>query len=223
MCAPAAGAWLYGRIAARGRVPWLRLAAIAAVAIGALQVQLIYRAAWTRGRWQSRLFQEWFTLGDTIDQFRETAFAVKVVPSAHPFFHESVLFQFLASPIPRVLWPGKPVSQVVRFFTLERWNIDVLTDAGNVFPGILGQFYMSWGASGVVGIAALFAFGAALVDRGVRRNAGSDHYATAIWLMAATFLVLSFRVLAPAPGYPIVLCWILVALARARWRRAGAQ
>lgn len=225
MCVPAVGAALLRRQACGRKVPWLRMGVALVLAMLLLQVQLLYRETWTRRTLWADLFNNWLTLGDSIDQFKETVFAAGLVPSRHPHFHESILVQFLTSPVPRALWPGKPVSGVARLFTLERWNMDILTQAGNTFPGVLGQFYMSWGYAGAPLLGLTFGALAGIVDGRIRKMAGNAErrYALAVVVMLCTWLFLSFRVLAPGPAYPVLFAAVLAGFAVSRGGLRGGE
>ena len=90
-----------------------------------LQLQLSFRVSGSSSELPQLLLLKWVTLEDTTDMFSETVFSLKLVPSLHDYFKESVLVQFLVSPIPRFIWPSKPASQVVWYYTLHRWGINI--------------------------------------------------------------------------------------------------
>jgi hypothetical protein len=164
----------------------------------------------------------WWTLGGTIDFYRELLVAVKLVPDAHPFFHESTIVQFLVGPIPRALWPGKPASEIVRYFTLQRWGTDIFVGAGNVLPGLIGQGYMSWGVLGVAGCGvAIAALSSWLDARAMSATTFSDPFDLSVMFMFAAWLFLSFRVLSPGFLYPILVAALIVHFSQFPFRWAG--
>jgi oligosaccharide repeat unit polymerase len=186
-----------------------------------LQYVTLYRSAFTRDQAKNWLFKDWYTLGGTIDYFRENVFAVSIVPSGHDYFKESNVMQFIISPIPRFLWPAKPVSEVVRFYTLARWNIDILVGPGNTFPGIVGQYYMSWGWIGPIIIGLIFGLLARKLDLFIvpALRAGDIHKAGG-GILVITWMFLCYRLLAPAYIYPIIIYSLMVALSR-KWAPLG--
>jgi oligosaccharide repeat unit polymerase len=184
-----------------------------------LQFQLLYRLDNTRTYLTEQFFEDWMTLGGTIDYFKETLLALRLVPTYHDYFKESVLVQFLVSPIPRFIWPEKPASILVWFYTLWRWNIDIYQEGqgGNVFPGVVGQFYMSWGFFGPVIVGGLFGWMAVHIDRFIDRAIKhEDVYRAAIGAMLVIWVVVSFRVLSPGFFYPILVAVAIVQLGSLR-------
>lgn len=203
----------------------LVLLAVVVALFLALQFQLLFRTEVNRAAVSDQLLESWTTLGGTTDYFAETALALRLVPAYHDYFRESALLEFVTSPIPRVLWPGKPVAQVAWFYTLMRWGSDVYTERGNVFPGIVGQYYMSWGWLGPIVLGLLFGLAAAITDRFLARTS-PDHspYSFAVGAMFAVWLLVTYRFLSPGFAYPVAcaagIVWISRLLARKRGSRA---
>ena len=185
------------------------------VVIVALQFQMLYRADYTRSEIYNLLFQEWFTLGGTIDYFKETLFAVRLVPEDHDFFKESVFVQFLVSPIPRFIWPEKPATELVWFYTMSRWNVDIYMQGGTALPGIVGQYYMSWGWIGPMMIGGLFGWLTARLDSFLSKvEANSDPYTSALGIMLVVWIFISYRLLSPGFFYPVMASALIVLLSR---------
>jgi oligosaccharide repeat unit polymerase len=209
----------------RSRLTAIVLVLIAIMAgILALQFQTHYRSSATRDRASEFLIEDWYTLGGTLDFFSETVFAVSIVPSYHDYFKESSAMLFLVSPAPRFLWPGKPISELVRFYILLRWNIDILTEAGNTFPGIVGQYYMSWGWFGPILIGGLFGLLASRLDRYLARALRENNgYPAATALMLLSWMILCFRVLSPSNLYPVLFCGLIVWASRGSTKRMYPQ
>jgi oligosaccharide repeat unit polymerase len=192
------------------------IAAIVAITLGGiliLQYQMLYRSSFTRNRIKDLLLKDWYTLSSTIDYFRENVFAVSIVPSGHEYFRESNVIQFITSPIPRFLWPNKPTSEVVRFYTLARWDIDILAGEGNTFPGIVGQYYMSWGWLGPIIIGLIFGWLARMLDIYLTSflRAGSIYHLS-IGILAFTWMFLCYRILSPAYLYSIIIFATIVTM-----------
>lgn len=197
----------------------LAVVASAIVIFFLLQFQLLYRLETTRTNMSDQFFEDWMTLGGTIDYFRETLLAVRLVPTYHDYFKESVLMQFFVSPIPRFLWQEKPASILVWFYTLWRWNIDIYGagQSGNVFPGIVGQYYMSWGPFGPALVGALLGWMAVRID-GLFKGAHlrGDIYRSTLGAMLLVWMFLSFRILSPGFFYPILVAMLILQLSRSR-------
>lgn len=180
-----------------------------------LQFQLFYRSSYTRWNLSKIVFGNLFLLGGTIDFFKETLLAVKLIPSYHDYFRESILLQFITSPIPRFIWPEKPVSELVWFFTQFRWNIDIFSQPGNLLPGIVGQFYMSWGWVGPPTIGAIFGLILKRIDIFLSRiEIESDPYGFAIGILWASWIFISFRMLSPGFFYPVLASALAIFLCK---------
>ncbi|NWF89167.1 MAG: oligosaccharide repeat unit polymerase [Ignavibacteriaceae bacterium] len=172
------------------------------------QFQLLYRLVYSRTDLQSLIFSNWLTLGGTSDFFSETLLAFSIVPAAHDYFHESVLLQFLVSPIPRFIWESKPLPELVWYYSQHRWGVDIYAIGGNTFPGIIGYYYMSWGWIGIAFIGSLFGFVSAQIDNVLKKiDFFKDIYQTGIILMFIIWLFLSFRNLSPGFLYPVLFAY----------------
>lgn len=198
--------WRYSR--PRAVVMFLLMSVIGTLL---LQFQVLYRSSYTRSVILESISENWMTLRGTIDFFQETLFAVRLVPTFHDYFREIPLLDFLVSPIPRIVWPTKPVSDVVWFFTLSRSNIDIYTQGGNVLPGIVGQYYMSWGWAGPVMIGAFLGW---LTSRlGIvlsRINIESNIYFSALGVMSVVWIFISYRLLSPGFLYPVIFAAMII-------------
>jgi oligosaccharide repeat unit polymerase len=194
---------------------WIAIVAVALVFI--LQFQLFFRSSYTRADTSDLLLHDLPTLGGTSDYFTETMLAVQIVPAYHDFFHESVIEQFIVSPIPRFIWPGKPATQVVWFYSLLRWGVDVYQTGGNTFPGIVGQYYMSWGWLGPIMIGLMLGLATARTDAYLaQKDFQKNLYEAAVGILLAVWLFISFRVLSPGFFYPIIFVAVIVFLSRTR-------
>jgi oligosaccharide repeat unit polymerase len=186
-----------------------------------LQFQVLYRTTYTRTSAPDLLGENLSTLGGTTDYFRETLFAVHLVPTYHDYFRESAILQFVISPFPRFLWPDKPISELVRFYTLSRWGVDILQESGNTFPGLVGQYYMSWGWFGPIIIGLLFGWLTAQIDKTlVSEQVKNDLYLFGLELMLIVWLFLSFRILSPGFFYPILVAGLVVYVGRRANRKS---
>jgi hypothetical protein len=206
------------RLAARSRATTLILGAIGAGALFlVLQFQMLYRAAWTRDSARESMLTEALTMQGSTDYFTEAVFATHLVPREHEFFRESVVLQFLIGPVPRFLWPDKPVFDMIWFYSNRRANVDIYQSGGNVLPGIVGQQYMSWGPLGVALEGLLVGLVAALISRRIESRpalfAGRSPEEAGDF-MVLVWLAVSYRLLSPGFLYPVLLVSAQLALSR---------
>jgi oligosaccharide repeat unit polymerase len=220
---PAVSLWWISRFQRSKFGSFALLGLIAPLAFIVLQVQMLYRLQSTRANMGDLLLDRWLTLGGAIDFFQETIIALELVPTIHDYFRESVILQFLIAPIPRFLWPEKPFSEIVWFYTMQRWNVDIEVSAGNVLPGVVGQFYMSWGMIGPIFAGALFGLILVMLERRVAQIDGDrDRFALGVGAMAGLWVFVSFRLLSPGFAYPVLVAaaivWIGASSRRVRIR-----
>jgi len=183
-----------------------------------MQFPLIFRTFGTMDSitsMQNLLSLNLISMGEISDMFSETIYSLTIVPAFHDYFRESVLFQFLVSPIPRFLWSSKPLSQVVWFYSLQRDGIDIYQGSGNVFPGIVGQYYMSWGGWGPILIGGVMGWLSSRIDGFLdRMRRYEDSYLRSIGMMMSVWIALSYRILSPGFLYPIIIAFLMVLLSR---------
>jgi oligosaccharide repeat unit polymerase len=196
--------WWASRFRRSKTVSFAALAVLAPALFVIFQVQMLYRMEGTRSVIGELLFDRWLTLGGTIDFFGETLIALELVPDQHDYFRESVLLQFLTSPIPRFLWPGKPSSELVWYYSMQRWNVDIYVSGGNVLPGVIGQFYMSWGMIGPPLAGILLGLILVGLERWLRNSDDrADRFGLAAAIMVCLWVFVSFRQLSPGFAYPV--------------------
>lgn len=85
-------------------------------------------------------------------QFDSLLLSRYLCPDQYGFIHESMAWYFLIHWVPRSLWPGKPIPEVLTIFNVGN-GVDMST--GNLTPSVIGQYYMCWGVWGVIGIALM--------------------------------------------------------------------
>jgi len=181
------------------------------VFVALLQIQLFSRISGIPAGLPYPQIQKWATLDDTTDMFSETMFSLHLIPASHEFFRESALVQFLVSPIPRFVWPSKPVSQVVWYYTLHRWGIDIYEGGGNVFPGVVGQSYMSWGGWGPIFLGLFMGWLSSRVDDFLSRaNNFHNLYYRALGVIMSVWILISYRVISPGYLYPVIIVFLII-------------
>ncbi len=140
------------------------------------------------------------------DFFTETAYAVNAKRNANgKNLIESPMFLILVNPIPRALWPAKPKSDVVWFYTLYRWNVDIWEFGGNALPSVVGQYYLIAGWIGVVWGGILFGLLAFIFQRFFHKP--YREYKV-IAFTGFAWLLVSYRLL--GPGFHYTFIWLLL-------------
>jgi hypothetical protein len=162
------------------------------------------------------------TLSDN-DFFTETTIALSLVPEKVEPLHESALLLHLVNPIPRSLWPGKPYPRVIETYTWARSGWNEYGEAGiSRMPSVVGQYYLSWGAPGVIGIALFIGALMAWLDALWRRHA-TDSLVRLWAATTAAWCFVSFRGIFPGFHYPVLLVGLLLLYRRAATKRVGAR
>lgn len=145
------------------------------------------------------------------DFFSMTAFGIATHERLERYLHDSALFLIVTGPIPRSLWPNKPLPKVVVEFSSLYWGRDILTKGGNTMPSILGQYLMSWGWFGICEIGFALGFLARTGDRFAqsveRRSPLLFPYA-----LFLTYLFIGFRFLGLNFFPPVAVSWLWVRL-----------
>jgi oligosaccharide repeat unit polymerase len=127
--------------------PGMRLKNILVVGVGALAL------AWTAQfmlNIRTYGYEEFLARGSEYDylhvddNFLRLAQVIEIIPERRDFiYHQQVLFT-LVRPVPRVLWPGKPISA----------GFDLPSEVGmkdvSLSTSIIGEWYISWGWIAVV-------------------------------------------------------------------------
>jgi len=200
--------------------------ALAVVMVVATQFQELFRTEHDRERLDEITLLDLASPQQDIDFFTETANAVVVAEDYLPEpLHESALLFFAINPVPRVLWPEKPVPVTQWHYTLYRWGIDIFEKGGNALPSVVGQYYMGFGVLGVVWIGLVFGAFAGFLGRILSRDEPRFEVVLVV-LSALTFQFLSFRYFAPSFHYATVLLFVIVSgyswhARRARSARSG--
>jgi oligosaccharide repeat unit polymerase len=93
-----------------------------------------------------------FRLFKDADFFYELVFAMRIVPDELAFSYESPMLSMVTGLVPRALWPGRPEPKNPTFLMRTRMQDPTGQNAGNILPGILGQY---WSVGGWFGISAI--------------------------------------------------------------------
>lgn len=100
---------------------------------------------------------------------------MQVVPSQIPFEPFVTPLSIVSAPVPRILWPGKPVSAdiVLNTYLLSRSN-----GQASIAYSVVGEGYLAGGVLGVAGLSFVYGSLFAYWDRRSRRSAGGGD----LWL-----------------------------------------
>jgi hypothetical protein len=164
-------------------------------------------------------------LGD--DSVPSLAFAVELtaVPQSVPYQAGAGTFADLAfSPIPRNVWPGKPISAVDKLRT-HLWGrpCDASPGGSCLDVTILGDFYLDLGIPGVIGGMFLFGLGSRSLYSYYRANQ-SNRSVQLVYAATLPFFALAIRAgLVPVVGWMgMVLGPLLLGVLLASGRGSGS-
>jgi oligosaccharide repeat unit polymerase len=130
-------------------------------------------------------------------QFDSFLFALYLVPNQHPYFMEPMTPYFFTHWIPRKIWPEKPEPKSLDYYS-TMWTRGAKLEVFNVTPSIMGQYYLSWGLFGVVGIGVWIGFLTYLVDEfAFRIHLWRQLLVTVTVGMAYAFILSSLRFYGP--------------------------
>lgn len=102
-----------------------------------------------------------------------TMFIMENYPTSYPFDPFHGLKFLITNPIPRSVWPGKPIGLGI---TVQ----EQLQSPANLGVGILGHGWAEGGILGVVGYAAFFGFFTTAFDNVIRRRVWNPYFLAAV-------------------------------------------
>ena len=160
------------------------------------------------------------------DMMRELAFALDNIPPSYDGAGDFMKLPFVFM-LPTFLGFHKEIPEYDVLFAQLRAGIDVETMGGNVFPGLVGDFWMVFGRWMPIPFA-VFVFAFAIVLHHFSRTISGTQARLAYCLAMLSYLFFSFRnihgglVLVGIIG--AILLWIVCALfARSEWIPSGAE
>ncbi len=172
------------------------------------QLQMLYRLERTRSQIGQTSVLELIAPKQQTDFFTETANAVVLrrdLPRGT--LDESPLLFFAVNPIPRVLWPDKPLPQTIYYYTYYRWGVNIWDKGGNAIPSVVGQYFLNGGVVGVMWIGLLYGALVALLGLLARRPPTETVLAA---MSGLTFFLVSYRYLGPGFHYSSMLLLLIV-------------
>lgn len=195
----------------------LKIGVLAIATVGVLAFQINYR---TTGDIQATDFDKSPLTGSALN--REIAFIVDTYGKSAPYYGGSgvvsrallaipdTLVLFVTNPIPRKIWPDKPVDPSFGPYNMIRHGFTGFGAESNITPTIPGRFYMNYGLVGVVEIGlvlgVIWGFSNRLIVQSLVGNA--DKLLLGSVLSATLFS--AYRDLAPGKFYPIIILAFLV-------------
>lgn len=110
---------------------------------------------------------------------------------------------FLSNPIPRRLWPGKPIDPSWADYNELRTGADGLESTSNITATVMGRAYLNYGWFGVIEIGLALGVLCRLIDRWIERCRGEPFHLL-LGSCAAYYLFISARELSPGWLYPLL-------------------
>lgn len=151
----------------------------------AMQFQVEHRAEGFYGaEFSIRDYQLFNLQRDNIFQLLVTA--VSVMPDKYPFTGEIPFLNFLIHPIPRFLWPGKPVSEGFPFVSWDESGATLTISA-------IGQFFIAQGLMGVIVAGIAYGWAARHWNELVRVGRRGDVRSALFYMGCMIFFVLGVR------------------------------
>jgi len=182
----------------------------AASLLALTQIQMYFRLERTRDSLTESSVSDLLSPKQQSDFFSEAATAV-VVHDALPQgeLHESPLLFFVLNPIPRALWPNKPMPETMWHYSSYRWGVDIWDKGGNALPSVVGQYYMDWGVIGVLWAGLMYGMFAAWMER-IATGKRQYYEFVGLGLSGLAFMLISFRFLAPGFHYSTLIMAVIL-------------
>ncbi len=156
--------------------------------------------------------------------FSEGLRGYAMVPDDHDFFYNSfpgemvirpipdVIYWFLLHPIPRALWPTKPIDPVYAWYNGVAMGAGIASSEGTtVSQGIVGHFYFRYGLPGVIQGGILFGLLLIISERTLMRTGGRA-MGMMVSLGLATWVFRCFRNLTYMELYAFLIGMALMSL-----------
>ena len=125
------------------------------------------------------------------DMFRELLFSIE---NSNHYRPDGL--RFLRTPItfamPSFLGFNKSIPEHLIDFNFDRANIDLVYGEGNVFPGVIADFYISFGYFGPL-VQLLFLTAVIYAFRRCAFSGGRNGVSLAIYVSLLSYIIASFR------------------------------
>ncbi len=118
------------------------------------------------------------------------------------------IYYFLTNPIPRAIWPSKPLDPSFMDYNFRRTGFTGLEATSNITPTFIGRYYIRYGVFGVVWISLLIGYIAAIANTVIFRS-NPESYQTLVASVLLYYLWQSCRDFTPGWFYPVVILLFL--------------
>ncbi|WP_154402055.1 hypothetical protein [Ornithinimicrobium cavernae] len=115
-------------------------------------------------------FVDAFILTRTFGDMPSTAHIISAAPERLPYENGSTIAAWLLAPVPRALWPEKPVISAGPEIAAVIYG----NDRTGVPPGMFGESYWNFGMAGLLAIPLLCGLAMALAYNGIAQRATSN-------------------------------------------------
>jgi hypothetical protein len=184
------------------------------VLYGAFQIQRYARARGFRNVEKERIIQE-LARPHGHQLFIEVLYVADIVPDEMPYSTPgSTLFFLAINPIPRAVWPEKPIDPFWRDFSNFRTGTDATDGGTTIAASNIGQLYAEGGLAMVLLCGLAFGWWAAIADDLFLRH-GRRPETAYVAAMLMTLMLLSYRGINAGLLYVIPAVYLLLTLARA--------
>ncbi|TET73476.1 MAG: oligosaccharide repeat unit polymerase [Candidatus Aminicenantes bacterium] len=120
------------------------------------------------------------------NNFYWLATAVNVMPEQYSFTREWPFLNFFIHPVPRFIWPGKPVSEGFPFIS---WR----EEGSSLSISVIGEFYIAQGLLGVIIAGLVFGWAARNWDQLARIALKGNIYSLIYFMGGVLFFILGVR------------------------------
>jgi len=148
--------------------------------------------------------------------------AVEVMPDQYPFTREMPFSELLIHPIPRFLWPGKPICEGFPFLNWEDYGATLTIS-------VIGQFYIAQGLLGVIIVGLAFGWAARNWDQLIRMATDGSILSLIYYMGGVLFFLVGIRNFGEivtqwySVGFVILMAWYLGRFSRARRARGATK
>lgn len=174
---------------------------------------LYWSAATVLGRNEGRV--DWENAADAdyvgFEMFRELLYLIEAVPEPLPYRYGRTYFVQVVNPIPRAIWPSKPVDDA----GLELAKAKGMVEGGDAYltvsPGLIGEMYWNGGLVAIVIVSAFLGYLARSWDR-AKPMASRSILAFTVFAAGLGIIFLSGRSVNAATVYGMLAVFALLLL-----------
>jgi len=188
-----------------------------------LGLGMLWSAASVLGRNQGRMDWEGAMNADYIgfEMFRELLYLQSVIPNRAPFQLGNTYYVQLVNPIPRFLWPDKPIGDAgLQLAGLQ----DTVAHGADltIAPGLVGEMYWNGGWPGIFILSLLLGYLAKSWDR-VRQLAQQSILAFTVFAAGLAIIFVSGRAFSMSTTYGMLALYVIMIFFSRKSRRRAAR